>query len=940
MANNCVNNGSINLLDSSWYPAETGATATQLSYAALTQLTVATVAAGNVLYCTGFTITASDVIAGMVLRGIKGTSSANTITAALYDLTGTITGATNANPIVITSAAHGLSTNDWVSITAVGGNTHANTTVQVTYVDAARFSLNSIAGNAAYTSGGVWHRICNGTSGPCTVTINETDLSTLPSWQYFCFNGNNYTGTGLATHRIGIRTTATTGMASFARDATQANWTRLLPVVSAYQPTTTDNIYVVGQLTAPATLTPATVTMNSTTSGTLTYGAVDVGLGGTLNYGTAASTDYMLVLGGSMNVWNGGVLNMGTLGNAMPAGSSAQTIFNCSTNVQWGLIVNDGGTFNGYGNPLGYVSTMLSADAAQGATSLTTADSTGWLQNDILAIASTSPTPTECESWTVAAGGASGTTIPLNGTGLAKSHYGTAPYAAEVGNVARNVKISGASSGLQSYVYLTAASTTALNYVELYYMGSATANKLGITSIVSTGSCSITYCALHDFVVTDSIGFYSSSATANNITFSYNVLYNIDQYHVYIIATPNILVVNNNLAIKNNNAYNYSHLMVFYDAGSTYQYNTAVGSKNGSGIYIGEGTSTGSTVGLLGTCTNNTAHSNAADGVLHTGTIGGTLQSTTAWCNGRSGLDVTACNTAFNTATLFSNGTTVAGYGNLNICGSNCYYQSISDQAGSHYAAPLGVTFMGPGPDAATDNVFETSVFGYLQTHATADIGCPSTEPNYVTAKFAYSNIFNSTNTITGQASGLLAGSEIRSGSYYSGSTTTGSQTVWKQGGTCINDALIYRSSIPSERLTPLSASIKLPSARKLVRVNNGANITVSVYVRLSSSGDGARYNGNMARLMKSNQYGTPTWVGSDVSLVSTSAAYGTWQLLSYAVPSGYWSTNTWAEFYIDCDGTAGWVNVDWANDSGETHWLFGSPWAALLGGTAAAGVC
>ena len=238
MANNCVNNGSINLLDSSWYPAETGATATQLSYASLTQLTAATVAAGNVLYCTGFTITASDVIAGMVLRGVKGTSSVNTITAALYDLTGTITGATNANPIVITSAAHGLSTNDWVSITAVGGNTHANTTVQVTYVDAARFSLNGIAGNAAYTSGGVWQRICNGTSGPCTVTINETDLSTLPSWQYFCFNGNNYTGTGLATHRIGIRTTTTTGMASFARDATAANWTRLLPAVSAYQPRT------------------------------------------------------------------------------------------------------------------------------------------------------------------------------------------------------------------------------------------------------------------------------------------------------------------------------------------------------------------------------------------------------------------------------------------------------------------------------------------------------------------------------------------------------------------------------------------------------------------------------------------------------------------------------------------------------------------------------
>ena len=85
---------------------------------------------------------------------------------------GTITGATNASPIVIaTSAPHGLATGMQVVIGGVGGNTAANnvppgllngqTTAPnpswvITVVDATHFSLNGSTGNAAYTSGGTW----------------------------------------------------------------------------------------------------------------------------------------------------------------------------------------------------------------------------------------------------------------------------------------------------------------------------------------------------------------------------------------------------------------------------------------------------------------------------------------------------------------------------------------------------------------------------------------------------------------------------------------------------------------------------------------------------------------------------------------------------------------------------------------------------------------
>lgn len=77
--------------------------------------------------------------------------------SAAYKDSGTVTGATNANPIVITSVAHGLNTGTRVTVTGVLGNTAANTTAAITVITADTFSLNSTTGNGAYTSGGTWN---------------------------------------------------------------------------------------------------------------------------------------------------------------------------------------------------------------------------------------------------------------------------------------------------------------------------------------------------------------------------------------------------------------------------------------------------------------------------------------------------------------------------------------------------------------------------------------------------------------------------------------------------------------------------------------------------------------------------------------------------------------------------------------------------------------
>ena len=73
----------------------------------------------------------------------------------------TITGATNATPIVISSTAHGYANGDWVMIWNVGGNANANGLFKVANQAANTFELTdpitsaNIAGSGAYTSCGI-----------------------------------------------------------------------------------------------------------------------------------------------------------------------------------------------------------------------------------------------------------------------------------------------------------------------------------------------------------------------------------------------------------------------------------------------------------------------------------------------------------------------------------------------------------------------------------------------------------------------------------------------------------------------------------------------------------------------------------------------------------------------------------------------------------------
>lgn len=71
-----------------------------------------------------------------------------------------ITGATDATPIVITTAAaHGLSSGNKVAITRVGGNVAANGNWTITVLSSTTFSLDTSEGDGTYTGSGRVYRL-------------------------------------------------------------------------------------------------------------------------------------------------------------------------------------------------------------------------------------------------------------------------------------------------------------------------------------------------------------------------------------------------------------------------------------------------------------------------------------------------------------------------------------------------------------------------------------------------------------------------------------------------------------------------------------------------------------------------------------------------------------------------------------------------------------
>lgn len=805
-------------------------------------------------------------------------------------------------------------------IPAIATQETGTTTSTTSFVSSTIFSFVSgaptldglalkISTRAASPVGTFSVRIFNSTAASAvagtTVTINVADMIvSAGGWFFFKFsapvalaNATNYT--------VQLTTSSNAQVTTYRKSATAGDWTFALRTTTTQAPAAGDSMIIGGEWISAGVNNTFTITMDNTAStqfgsGTTGTAAISISSNGILTWGTAASTNYVLNIAGSLYLNNGSTYSQGTLATPIPSTSTAKLNIVQASNVQFGIEAQAGSTFNTGGTPITN-SALLAADAAASATSLTTNISTGWKNGDVIALASTTRTRTEAESKALTAN-AVGTNLTI--TALTNAHSGTSPTQGELINLTRNVSIFGTNTSLQAYINIQTTAIVDLEATEFYFMGSNTANKRGIDiGTTISGSCTINNCSMHDFQVTGSLAANVNAGTSNNVMITNTVVYNIASSGIVIAATSvgtnnmlnNIIVI----AAGTNAAANGISIN---DLAGTYTNLTGT-SCQGPGITLQDNTATKTNV--FGTINNLTAHSNSTIGISFANVTGvtnnpmGTFSNLTAWRNGSNGINLSNSFTIMiDTVSVFGNATA-----NITVGGTECdniYLKSVTANAGTTLTCPIGVNIT----TDCHEIYFDTSTFGATTTHATGDVNISST--NFFPRLTLRNCLLNSATPVA-NSTNMTEGGFVRLAKFQQ---TSGNHKTFFKYGTVTSDTTIYNSGPVSARLTPNNAAStdKLQDGIKKIAVPNGQTATIKVFLRKSVVGDGSAYNGNQPRLMLKAD--PAAGVTSDTVLATADNTYnGVFKALSATTPAI--TDNAVFQVYIDCDGTAGWINID-----------------------------
>jgi len=357
------------------------------------------------------------------------------------------------------------------------------------------------------------------------VTVNVADVIYDSSGWFFFKFAAPVTLVAATAYKVDAKVTVTSGV-TLKRDGTTANYARFLrtTTVSPAAPAAADVTIITGEWTAAGTSTVWTVTLD-TTSAAVSYGNLWVGSKGVANCATDAATAYYLKLAGNLTVGGGGEFKLASSGTRLPASSTWTIHFASASAGQYGFIC-EGGLVGIYGALQPVPSTLLTANAASGAVSLTSSVATGWKSGDLIGIAMCGTGSTASETKALSAD-AVGTTLSI--AALATAHSGTDPQQAELINLTRNVKIRGESVTFYSYLNMQAfAAAITLREIEFQYWGGSTSQKSGLylASTSTTVAVDIQFCSIRDgarygFEVAGAVG------TSSSITFSSNVMYSI-----------------------------------------------------------------------------------------------------------------------------------------------------------------------------------------------------------------------------------------------------------------------------------------------------------------------------------------------------------------------------------------------------------------------------
>lgn len=731
------------------------------------------------------------------------------------------------------------------------------------------------------------------------VTCNITDLP-MPTaagggWVYFKF-GSTVTTTAAKAYVIRARTSSATQCFLY-RDATASNWSRALVTDAAgVAPAASDNLIIAGYVTAAATTTTIDCVMDNTSS--TAYGTLEVASYSTFKLQNSASTAYVYVQSTSGGAYFTGnsITEFGTVATPID-GTSSFTITAGSSSAAgnvWYIRSPASFTFQGV-DTRGVRVTRAAADISASATSVTTSTSTGWLSGDVVSIGASSRGASPAVESKALTANASGTTLTISAITTAKS--GTAPTQVPLINLTSNAVMSGTSTSNTFVIQLSgAAPQVKIGNVAFTNMGSATATQRGVSfansaysssALVYINRCAFSSC--HTSVVC--IDMQSAASAAGDLRFTENVFYGVNVSILAIASStsPTTFRVNDNTAIGG-----VTGVSISISEETAEIKNNVVNGANGSINFTISCTSANTQ-----TIDNNSAECCNGQG-FNISLTASTISNLTAWRCNTYGINILrSTGSRINTATVFGCGT--AGILNNSVIWEDIILDGFVVNSGTTNTQPVGL--IGATTSSYYNTIIQNSSFGATTTHATADIQC-STQAG--TIILVDSTLASSTQVANQSSLNPAASVRLQK----SGGTAGTNVGYWKSGKSTTDDT-IYDSSPYSMRLTPSSATNKLIVPCGAFNVASGSTATVTVKVRKSVVGDGAAYNGAEVRWYLHVNAAAGSSYDSDILMASsTAAANGAWETLSYTLPSAV-TDNTGFTMYFDCDGSAGWVNID-----------------------------
>lgn len=719
----------------------------------------------------------------------------------------------------------------------------------------------------------------NGVTATRVVTVNGADLPSNLAYVFFRF-GTTLTGDGGTDYRIGVRNVGSTNC-EVSRSATTADWVRYLRTDTTATIAATDVTFITRELTGQGTNNGTiTVTMNSTAS--TAYGECNIGANGVVSYGTSASTNYILDLAGNLNVWGDGTLNIGTSGTRIPSTSTALLEFTNAVNVDRGLEGRAGSTINMYGASKTTTNTLLTATTNSGQKVVAVESTTGWVAGDTVALASTTRIGSQSESNTIATVDSS-TQITLTNN-LTNTHHGTAILKGEVINLTRNVQVRGTSTLLAAYIVCRASSKFNAEYVEFLQLGSGTAAKRGVETSGNYSEFVLKFCSIRNFFG-GSTGIFLGSNSSNTAitTVEDNSIYHTGSNgQLQLQAHSNTPSIQRNYFIGGG-----SGTIAVLDVGGTIKDNRFAAYDSFQLNEVGA---------TIGTFENNVFHSCVGSGLVVVSRMQGEIK-----------------NCSIIRASMFGFQSAATGVFGLSLtnstirdCGS-----SLMSQSGSRgVLAYKNVIFDATSELSLTQPAAAIGLYGSWVTFDKCEfLGSTSGGLFVLTTDFGeYWRIFFNNCVIGNTIPTILPDSLLQSPyaprmiHFDKFNQTAGSHRTYKAYGRTESDQSTFRTAAPSEALLPNTASLKLPSGSKKFAVASGQTATVNVYVRKS-----ATYNGNQPRLIvKANSIAGIT---TDTVLDTMSGGTGVWEELTGTTATV--SDDCVLEVYVDCDGTAGTVNVD-----------------------------